>query len=98
MTQPPYLYQLKLLHFFPGPINPAPPPSSAEKLTTCIAARQFCSENIVCSQVLDLIPKLCGLELGKNTGCRLVRPSVTFFLLKRTEYYKSDFQKKTKKN
>ena len=31
---------------------------------SCIAARKYCSQDSVCSQILDLFPRLCGLELG----------------------------------
>jgi len=38
-----------------------PGPSNA--LLSCITARQLCSEDSVCSQILEILPKVCGLEL-----------------------------------
>ena len=32
---------------------------------SCLVARQLCSEQKTCSQILEVIPKTCGLELGK---------------------------------
>ena len=40
----------------PGPSNAA---------LSCLNARQLCSEDPVCSQILEILPKVCGLELGK---------------------------------
>ena len=45
----------------PGPSNAA---------LSCITARQLCSEDSVCSQILEILPKVCGLELGK-TDCNI---------------------------
>ena len=38
----------------------------------CLLARQLCLEDSACNQVLQVIPRVCGLELGKfckNTFC-----------------------------
>ena len=50
----------------PGPSNAA---------LSCLNARQLCSEDPVCSQILEILPKVCGLELGnKNEAWRGSRP------------------------
>ena len=33
---------------------------------TCTESRKLCSEDYVCNQILELIPLLCGLEIGKE--------------------------------
>ena len=30
----------------------------------CIKARQLCSEDALCNQILHMIPHLCGMEIG----------------------------------
>ena len=32
----------------------------------CLLARQLCLEDSACNQVLQVIPRVCGLELGKE--------------------------------
>ena len=54
----------------PGPSNAA---------LSCLTARQLCSEDPVCSQILEILPKVCGLELGKLS-------IVPFKEFSRTEY------------
>ena len=42
----------------------------------CLLARQLCLEDSACNQVLQVIPRVCGLELGK-TEIYLSRPHST---------------------
>ena len=48
----------------PGPSNAA---------LSCITARQLCSEDSVCSQILEILPKVCGLELGMWYSFRVTK-------------------------
>ena len=32
---------------------------------SCIVARQLCYEDPACAQLLEIVPKVCGLELGE---------------------------------
>jgi hypothetical protein len=43
----------------PGFVTPGP----SNAALSCITARQLCSEDPVCSQILEILPKVCGLEL-----------------------------------
>ena len=47
---------------FTGFVTPGPSSTAA---ISCLVARQLCSEQKTCNQILEVIPKTCGLELGK---------------------------------
>ena len=49
---------------FTGFVTPGPSSTAA---ISCLVARQLCSEQKTCNQILEVIPKTCGLELGKTT-------------------------------
>ena len=48
---------------FVGFVTPGPSSTAA---ISCLVARQLCSEQKTCNQILEVIPKTCGLELGKK--------------------------------
>ena len=50
-----------MLSFFLSEFT-TPRPSSAA--ISCLVARQLCSEQKTCNQILEVIPKTCGLEIG----------------------------------
>ena len=56
-----------LFFTFAGFVTPGP----SNAALSCLNARQLCSEDPVCSQILEILPKVCGLELGnKNEAFR----------------------------
>ena len=42
-----------------------PPEEPVPEPISCIAARRLCSGDPLCSQILHLLPQLCGLEIGE---------------------------------
>ena len=63
---------------FTGFVTPGPSSTAA---ISCIVARQLCSEQKTCNQILEVIPKTCGLELGKTTEiihCLIIQNLMNF--------------------
>lgn len=38
---------------------------TAIAILNCLLARQLCFEDVSCSAILEIIPRVCGPELGK---------------------------------
>jgi hypothetical protein len=51
-----------ILFSFSGFVTPGP----SSTALSCSIARQLCSEDPACAQILEIIPKVCGLELGES--------------------------------
>ena len=52
---------LSLSFLFSGVLTTTPAAGSLG----CLLARQLCTEDSACNQILQVIPRVCGLELGE---------------------------------
>ena len=68
------LTKMMFLYIFAGFVTPGP----SNAALSCSIARQLCSEDPACAQILEILPKVCGVELGKS---RFNGPSSASFSL-----------------
>ena len=53
------------------PVAGVYPPSTSGSLG-CLLARTLCLEDSACNQILQVIPRVCGLELGTYYQLRII--------------------------